>query len=76
MLQRVKSCSNICTLANNLPVSDKNALSVPCFFGHIRNSFSDRKNVTQFGRNVRKGKLVNTVVTSFNTITGQMTEMS
>jgi len=33
------------------------------------------KNVRQFGHGVRKGGLVNTVPASFNTITGQMTEM-
>jgi len=34
------------------------------------------KKLSQFGRNVRKGKLMNTVTASFNIITGLMTEMS
>jgi len=36
---------------------------------------NDRKKLSQFGHNVRKGRLVNTVTASFNTIMGQMTEM-
>jgi len=32
--------------------------------------------LSQFGHNLRKGKLVNTVTTCYNTITGQMTELS
>jgi len=34
------------------------------------------KKLTQFGHNVRKSKLVNTVSASFNTTMGQMTEIS
>jgi len=45
------------------------------FFGH-RQNFFDRQISSQFGYNVRKGRRVHTVTTSFNTITGQMAEMS
>jgi len=66
-MQRVKSYSNIRTLANNLPVSDKSALRVPVFWGVInRIFFNDRKKLSQFGHNVRKARLVNTVTASFN----------
>ena len=43
-----------------------------------RNVFflNDRKKLSQFGHNVWKGRLVNTVMTSFNTIMGQMTKIS
>jgi len=37
---------------------------------------TEKKLSQLFGHNVLKSKLVNTVSTSFNTITGQMTEMS
>jgi len=39
--------------------------------------FNYRKKLSQlFGHNVLKSRLVNTVTTSFDTFTGQMTEMS
>jgi len=36
---------------------------------------NDRHKLSQFGHNVRKYRLVDTVTASFNTISGQMTEM-
>jgi len=47
------------------------------FSGHRPKFFwNDRKNLSQFGDNVWKGWLVNTVVVSFNTIVKQMTKIS
>ena len=47
------------------------------FFGHRLTSFlNDRKILSQFGHNVWKYRLVNAITASFNTIIGQMTEMS
>jgi len=47
------------------------------FFGHRPNIFEvPKKQLSQFGHNVWKSRLVNTVTASFNTVTGQMTEMS
>jgi len=37
---------------------------------------NDRKKSSQFGHNVVKGRVVNTVTSSFNTVMGQMSEMS
>ena len=72
ILQRVKNYRNICTLTNNLLVSDKNALSVLSVCSVIdRITLNDRKKLSQFGHNVRKGRPVNTVTTSFNIITGR-----
>jgi len=66
-----------CTLVNNLPVSDKNAFSVLFFPVIDQIFFKWPKTVSQlFGHNVLKRRLVNTVTTSFNTVTGQMIEMS
>jgi len=42
----------------------------PIFF------WKDRKKLSQFGQNVRKGRLVNTVSANFNTIIRQVAEMS
>jgi len=64
-----------CTLANNLTVSDKKALSVPIFFSNRPKFLNDRKILSQFSHHLRKGRLVNTVTMSLNTITGQMTDM-
>jgi len=48
----------------------------PVFFGYRSNLFrNDRKKLGQFGHNVRKHRLANTVAASFNTITGKTTEM-
>ena len=44
-----------------------------CFFVIDRIFLITEK--SQFGLNVRKGRLVTTVTASVNTITGQMTEM-
>ena len=66
-----------CTLANNVPVSDKNALSVPIFSVIDRILFKIPKKLRKlFSHNVLKSRLVNIVTTSFITITWQMTEMS
>ena len=47
------------------------------FFGHRPIFFwNDRNKLSQFGYDVRKDRLVNTVVASFDTLTGEMTEMS
>ena len=37
---------------------------------------NDRNKLSQFGHNVRRGRLASTVTASFNPVTGQMTEMS
>jgi len=59
-----------CMLANNLPVSDKKALSMSIFFGHRLNFFKRPKKFSQFfGHNVLKSRPVNIVTASFNTIT-------
>jgi len=50
-----------------------------CFFYSVyRPNFfwKDRKKLSQFGQNVRKGRLVNTVSANFNTIIRQVAEMS
>jgi len=63
-------------LANNLPVFDKNALSVRSFLVIDRIFLNDRKKLSQlFGHNVLKSRLVNTVTTTFNSITLHMAEM-
>ena len=46
------------------------------FFGDRSSFFDDLKKLSQFGHNVRKHRLMNTVMASFNTIMGEMTEMS
>ena len=47
------------------------------FFGHGPNFFlNEWKTSGRLGHNVRKHRLVNTVTGSFNTIMGQMAEMS
>jgi len=46
------------------------------FFGHRPNFFrNDRNKLSQFSHNVRKGRLANTLSASFDTITGQITEV-
>ena len=46
------------------------------FSGHWPNFFKDRKKVSGFGHNVSKYRAMHTVMASFNTTVGQMTEMS
>jgi len=47
------------------------------FFSVIDRFFkNDRKKLGEFGYDVRKYRLVNSVTLSFNTIIGQITEMS
>ena len=45
------------------------------FFGHAPIFFRRPERLGQFGHNVLKSRQVDPVTTSFNTITGQMTEM-
>ena len=67
VIRRPRNCAPLappslrpCTLANNWPVTDKNAcIECAYFFGHRRNYFlNDRKILSQYGHNVRKGRLV------------------
>jgi len=46
-------------------------------FGRRPNCFElTEKNLNQFGHDVRKYRLVNTIMASFNTVIGEMTGMS
>jgi len=52
------------------------ALSFYLFFFGRKPIFLNDQKISQFGHSVRKGRLVNTVSASFNTITRRMTDKS